>query len=384
MPQRELTDRFCAHAKARSGDVQTDYFDEQTPGLALRVSRTGLKSWTYLYTAIGGKRKRMTFGTYPATSLASVRSKADTIRSAIEAGNEPKAAKDTFKSICEEYLKRDGKRLRTKAEREHLLNRLVFPAFGLRKIEDIRRSEIVRLLDRIEDNNGPVMADRTLALIRKIMNWHASRSDDFRSPIVMGMARTKPKERQRERILTDDELRAVWSQATGPFGAMVRFILLTSARRSEASEMTWAEIADSDWTLPAARNKTKVDLVRPLSKAALAVLPERLGDFVFTTDGVTSISGYSKFKRALDKTCGVTDWTLHDCRRTARSLMSRVGVASDIAERCLGHVISGVRGVYDRHEYYDEKARAFEALAAQVERIVNPPGANVVPLGRQR
>jgi integrase len=383
MPQRKLTDRFCDHAKAREDDVQTDYFDEQTPGLALRVSRSGLKSWTYLYTAIGGKRKRLTFGTYPATSLASVRSKADTIRSEIEAGNEPKPAKDTFQSICEEYLKRDGKRLRTKAEREHLLNRLVYPAFGLRLIGEIKRSEIVRLLDRIEDNNGPVMADRTLALIRKIMNWHASRSDDFRSPIVMGMARTKPKERERERILTDDELRAVWHKAQGPFGSMVRFILLTAARRSEASELTWAEIDGADWTLPAARNKTKADLVRPLSQMALATLPERLGDFVFTTDGVTSISGYSKFKRALDKTCGITDWTLHDLRRTARSLMSRVGVASDIAERCLGHVIGGVRGVYDRHEYYDEKARAFEALASQIERIVNPQ-ENVVPIGRQR
>jgi len=230
MPRRQLTDRFCQHAKVRQGDVQTDYFDEETPGLALRVSRSGLKSWTYFYTH--GKRRRLTFGTYPATSLAGARSKADTAKAEIEAGNSPQpATSDSFKAICEEYLSRDAKRLRTKADRERVLNRLVYPAFGQRLISEIKRSEIVRFLDRIEDNSGPVAADRTLALIRKIMNWHSSRSDEFRSPIVMGMARTKPKERQRERVLSDDELRAVWLNAKSPFGAMVKFILLTGARR---------------------------------------------------------------------------------------------------------------------------------------------------------
>src|SRR5439155_11034595 len=137
------------------------------------------------------------------------------------------------------------------------------------------------------------------ALVRKIMNWHASRSDDFRSPIVMGMARTRAKERARERILSDDELRAVWAAATGVFGRMVRFILLTAARRSEASEMTWAEIDGRDWTLPAARNKAKIDFVRPLSEAAMSLplVPVASSTFVFSADGVRPISGFSKVKR---------------------------------------------------------------------------------------
>ena len=315
--------------------------------------------------------------------MAKARSLAIDARALIAEGKDPTpTSADTLKAIGQEYFKREGSRLRTVQERQETFDRLIYPTLGDMQIDKIRRVDIVRLLDKVEDESGPVMADKVLAFLSRLFSWHASRTE-FRSPIVRGMARTKPKERQRERILTDDELRQVWSLATGPFGAMVRFILLTSARRGEASEMTWAEIdAAEDWTLPAARNKTKVDLVRPLSQMALSVLPERNGDFVFTTDGVTSISGYSKFKRALDRACGVTDWTLHDLRRTARSLMSRVGVNTDIAERCLGHVIGGVRSVYDRHEYYDEKARAFEALAAQIERIVNPPGANVVPIGR--
>ena len=100
---------------------------------------------------------------------------------------------------------------------------------------------------------------------------------------------------------------------------------------------------------------------------------------MFTTDGERLLGGFSKFRDGLERTSGVTDWTLHDLRRTARSLMSRAGVPSDHAERCLGHVMAGVRGTYDRHEYLEEKRRAFEALAAQIERIVNPQ-ENVVPL----
>src|SRR5262249_40780330 len=129
--------------------------------------------------------------------------------------------------------------------------------------------------------------------------------------------------------------------------------------------------------------KTKVDLVRPLSKAALAVLAEMRGPtpYVFSTNGKGPIQGYSSFKRPFDKALPLPRWTLHDLRRTSRSLMSRAGVNADIAERCLGHVIGGIRGVYDRHEYHREKGLAFEALASQIDRIVRPR-ANVVGIKR--
>src|SRR5207248_2811884 len=134
-------------------------------------------------------------------------------------------------------------------------------------------------------------------------------------------------------------------------------------------------------------NKVKVDLIRPLSPTAQGVIDKlpRIGraGFAFTTSGRTGLGGFSKFKRKLDKRSGVTGWTLHDLRRTARSLMSRAGVASDHAERCLGHVIGGVRGVYDRHEFYEEKKRALEVLATQIERILNPQ-PNVIALERGR
>jgi integrase len=132
--------------------------------------------------------------------------------------------------------------------------------------------------------------------------------------------------------------------------------------------------------LPADRNKTKVDLIRPLSAAALAVIESRRrdgGPFVFSTRGLTPPGGFSRFKEKFDIACGVTGWSWHDLRRTARSLMSRAGVPSDHAERCLGHVIGGVRGTYDRHQFRSEMLHAFEALAALIERIVDPVTDNV-------
>ena len=123
---------------------------------------------------------------------------------------------------------------------------------------------------------------------------------------------------------------------------------------------------------PATRNKTKVDLVRPLSAAALAVLAD-----MPRIDGRESVfwpsMRFASMKKLLDERSGVRDWVLHDLRRTARSLMSRAGVNADHAERCLGHTIGGVRGTYDRYAYYTEKKHAFEALAAQIERIVSLP-----------
>jgi integrase len=385
MPQRLLTDRFCAGAKSRDGEVQTDYFDTQVSGLALRVSQNSHRSWTLHYT-LGDKRRRLTFGAYPSLGLAAARTKADEIKADVAAGHHPRStSEDTLQAICDEYMRRDGAKLRTVQWRKSVLDRHVYPILGQRPIADIRRSEIVRLLDQIEERSGATMATQALAIIRKVMNWHATRSDDFSSPVVRGMARTKTSEQARDRTLTDDELRKVWA-TDGMFGQYVRFLLLTAARRNEASEMTWAELDGDDWTLPAARNKTKLDLVRPLSAAAQAILSAlpRAGEFVWTINGATPITSFANYKAKLDKASGTEGWTLHDLRRSARSLMSRAGVPTDHAERCLGHVIGGVRGVYDRHEYHAEKARAFETLAAEIERIVSGGSAKVVTMRGKR
>jgi integrase len=358
----------------------------------LQVTAAGHKSFVVQYRAKGRSRRMAIDG---VLSIEDARKRARALLGEVAHDRDPlqerrdqvARERDTFQAVAESYFAREGKKLRTVDERRRTLDRLVYPVMGSRPIVDIRRSDIVRLLDNIEDDSGPVMADRTLAYIRKVMNWHASRSDDFRSPIVRGMARTSGKDRARARILSDDEMRALWKavEATpGPFGTFIKFLLLTAARKSEASGLTWGEIKDGMWLLPAARNKVKQDLARPLSSAAQKVVDSvpKIGRYVFTFDGSKPIGGFSKLKARLDDACGVEAWTLHDLRRTARSLLSRAGVSPDIAEICLGHVLTGVRGTYDRHKYVEEMRYAFEALAAQIARVVNLP-EDVVPLGSQ-
>jgi integrase len=364
-------------------------------GFGVRVTAAGVRSFVMNY-SIARRERRYTIGRWPDWSVLRAIKEAGDLRQRIDRGEDPldgrrkqeRATNTTLRAICEEYIKGDGKSLRTVGWREQVLKRLVYPELGARQIGDIKRSDIVRLLAKIEDENGATMADRTLAVVRRVMNWHALRSDDFHSPIVRGMECVNPKKPARVRVLIDDELRAVWRAAeasTGPFGRLVRFILLTGARRTEAAAMAWIEL-NGEWTLPGARNKTKVDLVRPLSPEARAVLPAQADgcDYVFTTDGAKPISGFAKFKLAFDKACGVTGWTLHDLRRTARSLMRRAGVPADHVGLCLGHIMPGVRDVYDRYEHLEEKRDAFNRLAVLIMEIIKPtmrtPNENVLEL----
>jgi integrase len=377
-----LSPAFITRAEAESGAERTIFWDDALPGFGLMVTANGHKSFVVQYRA--GKRSRR-LALKPHLKLGEARKEAKAILGRVAKGGDPlaerrqteAAAQNTLQSVCDNYFAREGRKLRTASDRQKTLARLVYPKLGGRQIDDIRRSEIVRLLDNIEDKSGPVMADRTLAYLRKVLNWQASRSDDFRSPIVRGMAKTNPKDRARDRILTDDELRKIWKAASkmqNAFGHFVKFLLLTATRRDEAAKMRRSEIEGDVWTVPAKRYKGKRDHAVPLSQAAQAVLKAvpviGKGDIVFSHDGERALGGYSKAKKKLDATSGVRDWTLHDLRRAGRSLMSRAGVPSDHAERCLGHVINGVRGVYDRHEYLAEKRAAFEALAAQIERII--------------
>jgi integrase len=363
-------------------------------GFGVRVTSTGVRSFVLNYRA-AHRERRFTIGQWPDWSVLRAVQEARTLRQRIDRGEDPLAdrrtagAENSLEAVCKEYLARENKRLRTIKKRERIFERLIFPKLGRdRAMSEIRRGDVIRLIDQIEDRNGPRMADYTAAILSRLFNWYAVRCETFANPIPRGMEkRRKPAEAARERTLTDDELRQVWATAEswqGAFGALLKFLLLTGARRGEATDMTWAELDGTDWTLPASRNKTKQELVRPLSGAALAVLaklPRFAGrELVFTNDGHRAISGFDHFKKRFDVACGVNDWRLHDLRRTARSLMSRARVPSEHAERCLGHVVGNlVRNTYDRHEFYREKQEAYAALASMIERILHPQ-ENVTPL----
>jgi integrase len=388
--KKPLTDRAIKSLKPTPTGERRIVWDAVVPGFGVRLTDRGVKTFVLVVRYPGSANPTpRSVGTYGAITLEAARAKARQWLELIASDIDPaqdliRKREQTFQRIAEQYFLRKAKDHRSRPASEATLHRLVYPTFGPRPIEAINRSDIVRLLDRIEDERGPVMASRTLSIINRVMNFHASRSDDFRSPIVKGMARGS--EQARSRTLSDDELRAIWNATADypVFGPLLRFILLTATRRREAGQMRWAELnGDRTWIIPAARYKTNLDHVIPLSAMALSVLPERNGEFVFSANRRQAIGGYGRHKQVIDEASGVNGWVLHDLRRSARSLLSRAGVASDHAERCLGHVIGGVRGTYDRHEYYEEKARAFEALAAQVQRIIDPQ-PNVVPMKERR
>jgi hypothetical protein len=208
----KLTPAFVTGATAKPDAERTTYWDAAQPGFGLMVTRNGHRSYVVQYRA-GGRSKRMHLKT--GLTLREARKEAKALLGAVAKDRDPlaerrkveAAASTTLKAIVAEYLAREGRRLRTIGERKNVLNRLVLPTLGSRQINDISRRDIVRLLDRIADKNGVSMADHTLAYLQYVMNWHVSRSDDFRSPIVRGMARTKPSQRRRQRTLTDAELR---------------------------------------------------------------------------------------------------------------------------------------------------------------------------------
>jgi integrase len=397
LAKKPLTDRAITALKPAPAGKRHFLYDALCPGLAVRVTDTGAKAFV-LVGRFGGSRNptARSIGKVGAVSLARARVQARAWLAQMADGLDPQQVKraasaGTLRAVAEDHHSKEGSRLRTAAWRWAVWERHILPALGDRQIGDIKRSEIVRLMDRVGESAGPVMANRVLNLLRRTMNWYAIRSDDFRSPIVKGM--TNP-ERSRDRVLSDDELRAIWAaspsagtQSAQVFGQYIRFLLLTGARRNEAAGMRWSEIRDGIWTLPAGRNKTAQDLARPLSRAALEIIEERrhtsiegpnLQEFVFSRDG-QPLGGMARGKAKLDTASGTEGWTIHDLRRTAHSLMARAGVASDHAERCLGHVIGGVRGVYDRHRYLEEMALAYEKLSALIAGIVDPQ-PNVVPL----
>jgi integrase len=351
------------------------------PGFGLRVHQSGARSWVVQYRA---KRivRRMTLNF--VLPLDKARRQARALLGSVATGGDPlmerraeaSRAANTLKFVAEEYLRREGKKLRTVKRRRAIFERLIFPALGSRPIADIRRRDIIALLDNVDEANGPVMADHAWMALRRVLNWHALRDETFRSPAVMGM-RAKHAQR-RDRILSDDELRALWKCTDNGalFDRFVRFLLLTAVRRSEAAGMTRAEIANGNlWTIAASRMKAKVEHVLPLSADALDILASLpiigTSGLIWTHDGRRPIRNFSKPKLALDQRSGVTGWVLHDLRRTARSLMSRGGVMPDVAERALAHVIGGIRGVYDRHSFLEEKRHAFEVLAAQIRLVVD-------------
>ena len=291
-----LTDVSIRNAKPRA----VRYEISDGAGLRLAVQPSGHKSFVVRFRIHGRQRKL----TYPlGIGLKAVRVLAAGALLRAEQGIDPalekRAAKaraaiakaDTVRAICEEYLKREGPKLRSIASRTRSLEQLVYPRIGALPIASVTRNQITRLIDEIEDTNGLRRSDLVLCYLRRIFGWHALRSDTFLSPICRGMARWHPRQHARSRVLDHDEIRLLWAatELTLPFHRYIRFLLLTACRPGEAAGLPWTEIKGGTWHLPASRHKRKVDFARPLSGVASAVIAAQPringGALVFSNNG---------------------------------------------------------------------------------------------------
>jgi integrase len=399
MPLKRLTEEGVAKLKAPAAG-QVDYYDAGMPGLVLRVNYGGAKAWRALYYVkkTDANAKRLTLpttkklGQYPFVKLKEAREKA---RQFLEDPHKALAQADdgTFKEVAENFVKRyviAEKGLRSRPEIERVLNKYIYPQWQYRPFREIGRRDVANLLDKVVDDNGPRQADVCLAVIRKLMNWFASRDDHYISPVVKGMHRNNSDERKRKRILTDDEIRALWKAADGTFGALLKVALLTAQRREKVVTMKWDDIVDGVWQIASEKREKLNAGSLQLPKMVLDIIegqPRIDGNpFVFAAGkGSGPFNSFSQRKEELDaKLPKMPHWTTHDLRRTARSLLSRADIRPDISERVLGHVIAGIEGVYDRHDYAEEKAQALAALAALVENIINPSPAKVTRLAEHR
>lgn len=365
-----------------------EVWDAALPGFGVRITETGKRSFV-LMTRLRGRPLRLTFGTWPATPLADARDRAREAIQKCARGEDPRVEKraaagnapDTVEKVAAAFVAQWCKpRNRSWEEQERLLTLHVVPHWSGRRLAEITRADAVALTDMVAQTT-PIQANRVLAVLKRMFRWALDR-DLIQAHPAVGLTPPAP-ERTRDRVLTDAELRKLWPTfvAMGyPWGIAFRVLLLTAVRRGEVEEMAWSELdlAAGLWTIPAERNKGNVALVVPLpslATEALAGAPRMDGcPYVFTTRGNRPIRDWSGAVDRAREASGINSWRVHDLRRTVRTNLSRLGVASDIAERVLGHVIPGVRRVYDRYEYVNEKRDALERWAAHLTALVARDG----------
>lgn len=396
MAKIPLTDAGVKRLKPpRTGRIEV--FDASFPAFGIRISQTGRRSWIFFY-RYRGRLRRLTLGTYPSKTLAEARSAAHEAQKQLAQDVDPgdsksalraaaQAKRHDFEAVATQFLERYAKRKnRDWRKTEYILKKEVIPCWQGVDVTKIVRRDVHDLLDAIVDRGAPIHANRTLAVIRKLFNWAVDRDLVSVSPV----AGVKPpgKEHSRDRVLNDDELKAVWEAADSigyPFGSMYQMLILTGQRLNEVARMQWTHVKGETWSLPTTKNEEphEVPLTRPALKI-LERLPKFTGPHVFTTTrGEKPVSGFSRAKQDIDRASGVSDWHNHDIRRSVSTNLARLGIPPHVTEKVLNHrtgTISGVAKVYNRYAYDKEKRQALEAWACKLESIIEGRESNVVPL----
>jgi len=415
MPKARLTDRFVKTRKPVEKGNRIAYFDTAEPGFHYRPSAVPGRGSFYVKYVSAGRQRRYKLGEYPRMSLAEARRKAAQVRDDVREGDTDPAlmrhyekgrvalAEGTFKRVFGLYIEgyAKGKQPRSWRTTENAVERLAMPSWGDREIDGIKLLEVTDLIDRVKVKNGPIMANRLHSYLAAFWTWaigtgHAKGIDgNGLSPVNKFQRATS--EEPRDRVLTEDELRRVLNRASAIpsiFGQLFPILILTGQRRQEVAGMRWSELdldrPDPLWVIPKERYKTKREQRIPLADATVKLLLDLRAssdghyDHVFATGraGDSAPVGFSKVKKQLDGKSGVTDWRTHDIRRSMRSWMAENGIASEIAEKCLGHGLKGIQATYDHSTRLPEMRAAFSAWASYVTGLTEPEerSANVVAM----
>jgi integrase len=372
-----FTDRWIMSCRTTAGD-RDDYADALCPGLHLRITKRGTKTFSSMV-RLNGRLQRRTIGRYPSVSLANARAVTlTTLRQAAEFVDvrQPAPLPDahlTYAEVVEAYVERHLRpNTRSWAAIRSSLYHPALRHLRTRPVAGIARREIGDVLDTFMASGRPQAAVNVLRRLKMMFTWAVERDMLTVSPCANIRPPAKPVER--DRVLDDAEIAKVWKASfdlPAPYGQMYRMFLLTGQRRCEVSTMRWSEIADDLWIIP--REKVKKDRAHavPLTASAknvLSSLPRYgLDGFVFsTTGGKSASSNFAKVKAELDQLSGVTGWTIHDLRRTVRSKFAELGVAREVARKVMNHEDGKVDRTYNRHEYLTEKR---EALARWETRL---------------
>lgn len=418
-----LTD--LAIKKLKVKETRYDVLDVK--GLALRIMPTGVKVWTCRF-MIDGKPKRMTLGRYPTVSLSQAREKHALAVQDVERGIDPSAkqaaekekrkAEPTFGDLLDEYWEKELSKTASRDERKRLVTKDALPAWKSRKVSSIRRRDAVLLLDDVRDR-APIVANRLHSILVRMFNFASERGIIDFSPLD-GMRRGE--ESTRERVLTDDEIKNLWScmdleRADVNVFHMAKLalkgILLTGQRPGEVAGMKWEQIEDDWWILPPELTKTRTENRVPILPMMSELIEQAKkysasSEYVFVSPR-NPLCGFNKSKKAEPREAdtSISVWAMsyalrhhreklkmvdlpfytpHDLRRTLRTRLAEVGVSDVIGERIMGHKLPGVLGIYNRHSYDIEKRQALALWERRLQELlgVADPQQNVVPFEARR
>jgi integrase len=303
------------------------------------------------------------------------------------------ASENAFELRARQYLRTHCQYHRQLKETTRLVERELIPAWKGRRIEEITRREIKdRILD-IKESGRPGVAHNCLQITKTFFQWACDTREFITENPAAGISAKNliGAKKPRQRTLNDPEIVKFWAATAKlgyPFGSLCRFLLLTGLRLREAANATWSEIEGDIFTVPEERFKSEVDHIVPLSRPAKQLLDELplvgSGKYVFTLSGISPISGFYKWKEQLDEMMGVSNWRIHDLRRTLRTGLAKLKVPDTVAELAIGHGKKGLQRVYDQHQYRSELRDALEAWAGYLRDLTEPPPDNVTQLDQAK